>query len=251
MRTIAVIPARMASTRFPGKPLASILGLPMIEHVRRRVGLAASIDEVIVATCDREIADVVTRAGGRAAMTSDKHERCTDRVAEAVAGGLADVVVNVQGDEPLIRPEMIDALCAPLKSHPSMPCTNLMAPIDDDGEFQSLNVIKTVADLAGNALYFSRQPVPSMARAGGLSSRRYKQLGIIAFRREFLELFARLEPTPLEQAESIDMLRALEHGYRVRMVLTEASVVGVDTPADLERAEQLLRSDPLVAAYGM
>src|SRR5687768_3349164 len=127
MRVVAIIPARMASTRFPGKPLAMILGLPMVEHVRRRVAMSQAVAQVVVATCDREIVDVVRRAGGMAIMTSERHERCTDRVAEAAAEMKADVVVNVQGDEPLVQPDMIDALCAPLEADPNLPCTNLMA----------------------------------------------------------------------------------------------------------------------------
>jgi 3-deoxy-manno-octulosonate cytidylyltransferase (CMP-KDO synthetase) len=239
----------MGSTRLPGKPLIDILGLPMVEHVRRRVGLSPIIDEVIVATCDREIADVVERYGGRAVMTSDRHERCTDRVAEAARAIDADIVINVQGDEPLLRPESFDGLLAPLGADPSLPCTNLMAVIVDDAEFTSLNVVKVVVRRSGDALYFSREPVPSSRRAGGAAIPRLKQLGIIAFRSGFLARFALLEPGPLEVIESVDMLRALEHGYRVHMVLSPAAAIGVDTPADLERAIALMSQDDLAPRY--
>lgn len=249
MRTVAIIPARMASTRFPGKPLADILGLPMIEHVRRRVALSPDIDEVVVATCDREIADVVERAGGRAVMTADTHERCTDRIAEAAATLQADVIVNVQGDEPFVRPEMFGPLLRPLADDPELLCTNLMAEIRDEREFQSSDVVKAVFDLRHNAIYFSREPIPSARKAGGVKYKKFKQLGIVAFRMDFLGRFAVLPPTPLEALESVDMLRALEHGYRVRMVETPSEVVGVDTPEDLRRAVQLMQRDDIFNSY--
>ncbi|MFZ5447605.1 MAG: 3-deoxy-manno-octulosonate cytidylyltransferase [Thermodesulfobacteriota bacterium] len=248
-RIIAIIPARMASTRFPGKPLADILGLPMIEHVRRRVALAPLVNEVVVATCDREIAEAVVAGGGRAVMTAPTHERCTDRVAEAALGQEADIVINVQGDEPLVHPAMLEPLLSPLLAEATLPCTNLMAKIHSEAEFHSPNVVKTVCDLKGNALYFSREPIPSLSKAGGLVFAKYKQLGIIAFRREFLQCFTNLPPTPLEQVESVDMLRAVEHGYPVRMVETSFDVVGVDTPEDLARAKQLMETDPLFPSY--
>lgn len=248
-RVIAVIPARMASTRFPGKPLAPILGLPMIEHVRRRVGLTDEVSEVVVATCDGAIAEVVAAAGGTAVLTSSEHERCTDRVAEAAAGLRADIVVNVQGDEPCVRPEMLKALIAPLIDDPSVLCTNLMSPIDVEEEFDNPDVVKVVADRKGDALYFSREPIPSRRKASGSGPARFKQLGIIAFRSDFLQTFARLEATPLEAAESVDMMRAVEHGYAIRMVPCLHSGVGVDRPQDIARASAVLRDDPLVVRY--
>lgn len=238
----------MAATRFPGKPLASLLGLSMIEHVRRRAALCRSIDDTVVATCDRAIFDEVIRHGGKAVMTSDRHERCTDRVAEAAAQLDAGLVVNVQGDEPLVRPDMLEVLIRAFDSDRSLPCANLMVEIHSEADFQSPNVIKTVVDRQHNALYFSRQPVP-FARKGAAMGARFKQLGIIAFKSEFLSKFAALEPTPLEIAESIDMLRALEHGHKVKMVLCPFESIGVDTPADLERASALLQRDPLTQAY--
>ena len=239
----------MASTRFPGKPLADILGLPMIEHVRRRLLLSHDINDVIVATCDQEILDLVQSYGGQVIMTSDQHERCTDRVAEAIAEINADVVINVQGDEPLINPEMIGPLLEPLKKEKDLLCTNLMNKIETNVEFNNPNVVKTVCDARGNALYFSREPIPSPLKAGELHYKKYKQLGIIAFRNNFLKHFTKLRPTPLEQVESVDMMRAIEHGYKVRMVLSPFEGIGVDTPGDLEDAIILMKQDPFFGNY--
>jgi 3-deoxy-manno-octulosonate cytidylyltransferase (CMP-KDO synthetase) len=249
LKVVAIIPARMASSRFPGKPLADILGLPMIEHVRRRVALAPLIHEVVVATCDREIFAAVNANGGQTVMTAPTHERCTDRVAEAMASITADIVINVQGDEPLVHPDMFPPLLAPFQGEPELPCTNLMSEIVSDEEFANPNVVKTVCDLRGNAMYFSREPIPSVRKVGTLTFQKYKQLGIIAFRQEFLQTLTNLAPTPLEAVESVDMLRAVEHGYPVRMVLTPFQVVGVDTPEDLERARALMEHDELLRSY--
>lgn len=249
MKIIAIIPARMASTRFPGKPLADILGLPMIEHVRRRVKLSPIIGEVMVATCDREIFDVVTKSGGIAAMTADTHECCTDRIAEAALYRDADIVINVQGDEPLVNPDMFEPLITPLRDDAGLMCTNLMCEIHNDEEFKSPDVVKVVCDIYGNASYFSREPIPSVRKAGGLTFKKYKQFGIIGFRKDFLHHFTSLRQTALEKVESVDMLRAIEHGYKVRMVLSPFQVVGVDTPADLERVILLMKNDPLIHYY--
>lgn len=249
MRVVAIIPARMAATRFPGKPLADLLGLPMIEHVRRRVALSSLLHDVIVATCDEEIARVVKQSGGKAVMTSHTHERCTDRIAEAALSIQAEVIINIQGDEPLVRPEMFEGLLRSLTKEPELPCANLMAEILDDSEFNNHNVVKTVFDLDANALYFSREPIPSRSKAGELEFKKFKQLGVIAFRSDFLQTFNRLPPTPLEQVESVDMMRAIEHGYRVRMVQCEHRVIGVDTPEDLARASKLMEMDDLLPRY--
>ena len=249
MNVIAVIPARMASTRFPGKPLVDILGLPMIEHVRRRLLLCQEIDDVIVATCDQSILDLVQNFGGKAIMTSDKHKRCTDRVAEAISSINSELVINVQGDEPLVNPEMIGPLIEPLKKEKELLCTNLMAEIETDVEFKNPNVVKTVCDPQGNAIYFSRESIPSPLKAGELSFRKYKQLGIIAFQSDFLKHFTKLQPTPLEQVESVDMMRAVENGYKVRMVLSNFKGIGVDTPNDLENAVALMKNDTFYGNY--
>ncbi|MCX8130826.1 MAG: 3-deoxy-manno-octulosonate cytidylyltransferase [Clostridia bacterium] len=249
MKIVAVVPARMSATRFPGKPLANISGLPMIEHVRRRVAMCSLIDDVFVATCDKEIYEAVVNFGGKSVMTADTHERCTDRVAEAALDIDADIIVNVQGDEPLVMPEMFEPLLKPLIDDKGVYCTNLMAEIHEEQDFVSSNVVKTVYDLSGNAVYFSREPIPSASKAKGMSYKKYKQLGIIAFRKDFLQKFTALTPTPLEIVESVDMLRAIEHGYKIRMVLTEFQSIGVDTPEDLERAEKLMAKDKLVKNY--
>ena len=249
MNVVAIVPARMASTRFPGKPLAHILGLPMVEHVRRRVAMCSQVSRVVVATCDMEIVDVVKGHGGEAVLTSPKHERCTDRVAEAAEGIDAEVIINIQGDEPFVRPEMLELLLVPFHSNTELACTNLMGEIGSDEEFGSVNVVKTVIDLAGDAVYFSREPIPSKAKAGAISFSRYKQLGIVAFRKNFLIHFAKLPATPLEQVESVDMLRAIEHGFRIRMVKSPWESIGVDTPDDLQRAIGLMNEDSLVHRY--
>ncbi|MBF0308627.1 MAG: 3-deoxy-manno-octulosonate cytidylyltransferase [Magnetococcales bacterium] len=254
MRIVAVIPARMASSRYPGKPLAPIRGLSMIEHVRRRTARCPALERVIVATCDQAIMEEVQRFGGEAVMTSDCHERCTDRVAEAVSRipglGMDDVVVNVQGDMPLVRPEMLTALVEPFFHDPALLCCDLVSPLRSEEEYHSAHVVKVVGNLAGNALYYSREAIPSLKKAPGSGlSGKNKQLGIIAFRRHFLETFSALSPTPLEALESVDMMRPVEHGYPVRLVVTPYATVGVDTPADLGRAEALMLQDDLFPLY--
>ncbi len=250
MNIVAIIPARMASTRFPGKPLADIMGLPMIEHVRRRVSLCPILSRVVVATCDQEILAAVEGYGGEAVMTANTHERCTDRIAEAARNmGLeADIIVNVQGDEPLFHPEQVSELVEPLVQEASLPSSNLMAEILDPEEFASKDVVKVVCLPDGNALYYSREPIPSGSHCKH-TYRKFKQLGIIAFRGEFLQTFYGLSATPLEGVESVDMLRAVEHGYPVRMILSRYPSLGVDTPGGLERAKELMASDPLFPLY--
>lgn len=243
MKIVGIIPARMAATRFPGKPLARLAGRPMVEHVYRRAERCPHLAEVHLATCDREIFDAVEAFGGRAIMTADTHVRCTDRVAEAARSVDADIVVNIQGDEPLIHPAAIAQLCDAILAAPDLPCVNLGNVITREADFLNPNQIKAVCDRQGNALYMSRQPIPTSKVWG--RTRVLRQLGMIAFRRDFLEVFAALAPTPLEQAESVDMLRAIEHGYTVRMVLSEFESFGVDTPDDLRVAEARLAEDPV------
>jgi len=249
MDIIALVPARMGSSRFPGKPLARILGMPMIEHVYRRTACANCLKAVYVATCDPEIRDAVQDFGGSVIMTSPTHQRASDRIAEAAEHVSADVVVMVQGDEPMLHPEMIDAAVAPFYEDPSVICTNLAAPIKTETEFFDPNTIKVVMNHKGDALYFSRSPIPAVPATGFSSIRAYKQVCIIPFRREALRLYARLQPTPLEIAESIDMLRFLEHGYKVRMVETTVASHAVDTQEDLKLVEQLLSDDPFTKRY--
>lgn len=249
MKIIGVIPARMGSSRFPGKPLVSLLGHPMIEHVYRRCRMCKTLDEVYVATCDQEIAEATEKFGGQAIMTSSTHQRASDRVAEVAEHMGADIFVMVQGDEPLIFPEMIDLALEPLLYDSTVLCANLVAPICSEEEFQDPNIIKVVMAQNGDALYFSREPIPTRQRLSFSQLPAYKQVCVIPFRRDFLLCYARLESTPLEQAESIDMLRALEHGYPIRMVKTDYLTHAVDTPEDLKHVEALLQSDPLWQGY--
>lgn len=221
----------------------------MIEHAYRRSALCKSLDDVYVATCDDEIASATKAFGGQAIMTSATHERASDRVAEVAQQIEADIFVMVQGDEPMIVPEMIDQALAPLLADPEIVCTNLAAPIASPEEFEDRNTIKVVMAENGDALYFSREPIPTRQRLPFGQFPAYKQVCVIPFRRDFLLTYTALTPTPLEQAESIDMLRAMEHGYRIHMVKTDYTTQAVDTPADLARVESLMRSDPLVAAY--
>lgn len=248
MKIIGFIPARMGSSRFPGKPLASICGIPMIEHVYKRCAMSDSLDDLFVATCDQEIFDCVVAFGGKAIMTDVCHERCTDRIAEAVGNIDCDIIVNIQGDEPMVFPEMIDLAIDPLLNDSSVVCSNLMAPIQSDIEFEDPNEVKVVVDSEWNALYFSREPIPSKKK-GGINIQPFKQVCIIPFRREFLFTYTHLSPTPLEIIESVDMLRVLEHGYKVRMVPTDYHTYSVDTPEDLRLVEIEMQKDPLFPRY--
>jgi 3-deoxy-manno-octulosonate cytidylyltransferase (CMP-KDO synthetase) len=250
MKIVAVIPARMGSSRFPGKPLAPILGHPMIEHVYRRTMLCDSLAGVIVATCDTEIVESVEAFGGKAVMTSAAHERASDRVAEAAAGLDADVIVMVQGDEPMTSPEMIEEALVPfIGGDEAVVCANLTARITSQTEFEDPNTIKVVTDREGFALYMSREPIPTLHLQNFDQVSAFKQVCIIPFTAAALQEFIRLNPTPLEVAESIDMMRFIEHGYRVKMIETSFSTHAVDTPEDLKRVEKFLHQDPLTAKY--
>lgn len=240
MRVVAVIPARMGSSRFPGKPLASLCGRPMLQHVYEAAAQCAEIDDVIVATCDEEIAVAARAFGARVAMTSASHERATDRVAEACASEDADIVVMVQGDEPMIRPRLIGAAVEALRSDPSVGCVNLMSPIQDEIDARDPNTIKVVVNRDGDAMYFSRARVPLAGASGSAGTGCFKQVCVMAFRRAALDQFSTLPATPLEAAESIDLLRFLEHGRRVRMVRVDTVTHAVDTPSDLQRVEALM-----------
>jgi 3-deoxy-manno-octulosonate cytidylyltransferase (CMP-KDO synthetase) len=248
-KVVGVIPARMGSSRFPGKPLAPILGIPMVEHVRRRVAMCENLDGVYVATCDQEIYDAIESFGGEAVMTSTVHQRASDRVAEVAESMEADIFVLVQGDEPMTLPEMIDRAVAPMLEDSSIECVNLTKRIDSLDSWRDPNTIKVVTDLNGDALYFSRQPIPTDRILGTEGIPLFKQVCIIPFRRDTLLSYASLAPTPLEESESIDMMRFLEHGYRVRMVETEFDTFAVDTPEDLERVQEMMRTDELTQSY--
>lgn len=245
MKILGIIPARMGSSRFPGKPMAPILGKPMIGHVYERVSKATSLEKTVVATCDQEICAYVESIGGIAVMTSASHERASDRCAEALQiverqnGVTYDVVVMVQGDEPMTYPGMIDEAISPFLASSEVQVVNLMAPIESVEEFEDRNCIKVVCDLMGNALYFSREPLPTRLKG---DVEMFKQVCIIPFRRNFLIEYTRMPPTPLEIAESIDMLRVLESGMKVMMIPTTHRTFAVDTPEDLKRVSDLMRS---------
>lgn len=241
-----MIPARMASTRLLGKPLCKICGIPLIEHVYKRAAMSEILNELYVATCDEEIIKVVEGFGGQGIMTSSTHQRCTDRIAEACQNIStdADIVVNIQGDEPLLYPEMIDMAVGPLIENLDIVCSNLIAPINSMEEFEDLNEIKVVVDREGFALYFSREPIPT-CKKGAKKLPMFKQVCIIPFRKDFLMTFTQLSPTPLEIAESIDMLRVLEHGYRIRVVESRYETYSVDTVEDLKKVEKKMKNDPL------
>ena len=245
MNVLALIPARMGSSRFPGKPMAPILGKPMIGHVYDRVAKSPRLSLTAVATCDKEIYDYIESIGGVAVMTGDEHERASDRCAEALLKLEAkyqtryDVVVMVQGDEPMTHPDMIDEAVRPLLEHPDVQVVNLLGKIKDAAEFEDRNCIKVVCDLNLNALYFSREPIPTRCKVDKIPMG--KQVCIIPFRRDFLLEYTRLAPTPLEIAESVDMMRVLEHGLRVRMAPTQHDTQAVDTLEDLQKVERLMQ----------
>lgn len=237
MRTLCVIPARYASTRLPGKPLADICGKPMICRVLERARCARKPDKVIVATDDERICDAVRAEGGEALMTRTDHPTGTDRLAEvAEAYPAVDLIVNVQGDEPLIEPSVIDDLIVPFEMDENLPMATVMTRMEDAEEQLDPNNVKVVVDKLGYALYFSRSLVPYPRAAAGPV---YKHIGIYAYRRDFLLRYARLEPTPLEKAESLEQLRALENGYGIRVLETDCRFVGVDTAEDLALVNKL------------
>ncbi|MBU0543741.1 MAG: 3-deoxy-manno-octulosonate cytidylyltransferase, partial [Proteobacteria bacterium] len=244
MKIIALIPARMGSSRFPGKPMAAILGKPMIGHVYERVAQSSMLDLTAVATCDREIYDYIESIGGVAVMTGNQHERASDRCAEAllklekVNNTRYDIVVMVQGDEPMTHPDMITEAVQPLLDDADVKVVNLLGRIRDKAEFEDRNCIKVVCDLNLNAMYFSREPIPTRCKVDEIPM--CKQVCIIPFRRDFLIEYTHMEPTPLEVAESVDMMRILEHGFKVRMAPTKFNTQAVDTPEDLKKVEQLI-----------
>lgn len=239
----------MGSSRFPGKPLAQLLGRPMLEHVYKRVALSKTLSATYIATCDEDIRLAAENFGAHVIMTSDSHERASDRVAEAIAGIDADLIVMVQGDEPMTHPDMIDAAVAPFHNDLQLGCVNLVRKIDNAADFQDTNTIKVVMNQLGDAIYMSRQPIPTLAKSGFAQTAAYKQVCIIPFRRAMLHKYMHLSATPLEQLESVDMMRLIEHGYRVKMIHTTFDTQAVDTEADLLRVAKLMEADPLLAAY--
>jgi 3-deoxy-manno-octulosonate cytidylyltransferase (CMP-KDO synthetase) len=238
-RAIAVIPARHASVRFPGKALADVHGKPLIYHVWARARLLTTVERIVVATDDERIAAAVRGFGGAAVLTGAAHPSGTDRVAEAVRGDAAELVVNLQGDEPLFDAKAVDELVRLMGDDPTVQMGTLAHPIRDADEMQDVNANKVVLDQAGYALYFSRSPIPFARQPGLVTPLRH--IGIYVFRAAFLQRFAALPPTPLERTETLEQLRALEHGVRIRVLVTPHASLGVDTPADLARLIAHLR----------
>jgi 3-deoxy-manno-octulosonate cytidylyltransferase (CMP-KDO synthetase) len=242
-RYTVIIPARMASSRYPGKPLVEILGLPLVEHVRRRALLADGVGDVIVATCDTSIIDAIRGFGGQAVMTADTHERCTDRVEEATRTLADDIIVMVQGDEPLLMPDAVSRVAQPLVDDPAIICTNLLSPLESDADLDNPNIVKAMCDQAGRILFFSRAHVPFPRKAVPVPV--YRQSGIMAFRGALLRKYATLSETPFERAESVDMLRLLEHGLPIHSVVVDYPTVGVDRPQDVAVVERYLMENPV------
>jgi 3-deoxy-manno-octulosonate cytidylyltransferase (CMP-KDO synthetase) len=242
MNILAVIPARYTSTRFPGKPLVSIAGKPMIERVWERARRASRVTRVIVATDDERIAQAVKSFGGETVLTRADHRSGTERVAEvAIAHPDAEILVNIQGDMPLIEPAAIDAGIQAVQDEEDVTLGTLAVPISNPAEIMDPNVVKTVLDFDGNALYFSRAPIPWVRdRQGPVHAKHLKHVGLYVFRREALLEFPTFPQGDLERIEQLEQLRWLENGYRIRVAETEYQSVEVDTPEDVKRAEQLL-----------
>lgn len=240
LKVICVIPARFASTRMPGKPLALINGVPMVEWVARGASESEYIDELIVATDDERVRDAVESFGRTAVMTGGDPRSGTDRVAIVAARRECDLVLNIQGDEPQVKGPMIDAVVEALSGDETVPMATLAYPMNEE-EAADPNAVKVVCDMRGRALYFSRAPIPFSRRVQPQGAQRYmKHIGIYGYRRDFLLKFAALPPSPLELSEGLEQLRALEYGFGVRVVETEYRVVGVDTPDDLARVKVAL-----------
>ena len=245
-KILALIPARMGSSRFPGKPMALINGKPMIGHVLERVARNELLYQTVVATCDKQIYDYVVSIGGYSVMTGDHHERASDRCAEALKlieqqeNIQFDIVVMIQGDEPMTFPEMITEAISPMLSDDSILVTNLIGKISGQKEFEDHNCIKVVCDKEFNALYMSREPIPTKTKRDQIPM--FKQVCIIPFRRDFLLEYTKMEPTPLEISESIDMLRIIENGLNIRMVQTKYNTKAVDTKEDLIEVEKLVKN---------
>lgn len=245
MNIIALIPARMGSSRFPGKPMKKILNKPMIGHVYERVSKCNLLTKTVVATCDKIIYDYIQSIGGEAIMTGDYHERASDRCAEAIEliekkdTISYDIIVMVQGDEPMTHPDMITEAVTPMLDDPNIQIVNLFSEIKSIKEFNDRNCIKVVMDQESNAIYFSREPIPTQSKMNKISKN--KQVCIIPFRRDFLKQYTDLNPTPLEIAESVDMMRVIEYGLKVRMVPTKFNTHAVDTENDLHKVSKYMK----------
>jgi 3-deoxy-manno-octulosonate cytidylyltransferase (CMP-KDO synthetase) len=242
MNVVCIIPSRYESTRFPGKPLADLCGKPMIQHVYERVLMAHTVTYAAVATDDEKIYEAVQKFGGHAIMTSSAHRSGTDRIAEAVSKldrADVDIVVNIQGDQPLFEPAQIDEVAKPLLDDSTIPMSTLIYKIQRDEEITHPNAVKVVFDHDHYAIYFSRATIPYV-RDKGTRASYYKHHGIYAYRRDFLDIFTRLPEGTLEKLEALEQLRALEHGYRIKVVETLYDSVEVDTPQEMERVRRII-----------
>ncbi len=237
-RVIAVIPARYGSSRLPAKALAEIGGAPMVARVWSQSCRARRVDRVIVATDDERIAAPIRAAGGEAMITSGAHPSGTDRVAEVAGRVAAEIYLNVQGDLPFIAPADLDALASAMSADESIEMATLATPIVSEAEWRNPSVVKVVCDARGDALYFSRSPIP-FAREGGMPQTALRHIGVYGYRREFLLRFAALEPGILEQVEKLEQLRALERGFRIRVAASVAPSLEVDTAEDLAQARAI------------
>lgn len=244
LKTVAFIPARYASSRFPGKPIALIAGTPMIQHVYEHVSEAKRVDEVYVATDDSRIAEAVEAFGGKWIMTSPSLRSGTDRCAEAAKKVKADIIANIQGDEPLISPATIDAAISALTRSPKSVMSTAAVRITDPAVLESENAVKVVIDKNGDALYFTRAVVPYLR---GVNRTRYlahytflKHLGIYIYRREFLRVLTRLAETPLETAEKLEQLRVIENGHPIRVAVVQEDTISVDVPSDIATVEEFM-----------
>jgi 3-deoxy-manno-octulosonate cytidylyltransferase (CMP-KDO synthetase) len=240
-KILGVIPARFSSTRFPGKVLAQISSKSMLQHVYERASQARYLSSIIIATDNEKIQQSARSFGARVRLTRADHISGTDRVAEVAAAENAEIVVNIQGDEPLIDPSAIDAAVLPLIHEPEVKMATLKKKIEDPREITDPNVVKVVTDVAGDAIYFSRCPIP-FARDGAGDTPWFKHIGLYVYEREFLLEYAALPVGPLETAERLEQLRALENGHKIRVTETEYESIGVDTPADLERVSRLFEA---------
>ena len=255
MNIVGIIPARMGSSRFPGKPLEKICTLPMIAHVYYRSKMAEILNEVYIATCDQEIADYIDSIGGESIMTSNSHERATERTLEACLKiednnkEKLDIIVMLQGDEPMILPEMIESAVLPLIKDSNIKVANLMSKINTEEECNDPNEVKVVVSQNNNALYFSRERIPSKKKYDKGTIMTYRQVCIIPFTRSALIHYNKLSPTPLEIIESIDMNRFLENGINVKMILTENNTMAVDTKKDLVEVELRMKNDTIIDKY--
>lgn len=237
MEITAIIPARYDSTRFPGKPLANIAGEPMIKHVYQRVEDVKNLDKVIVATDDKRIYDTVESFGGRVEMTSKEHSSGTDRIAEVASSLESDLIINVQGDEPLIEPAMIEQAVDPFYCDDGLVMSTLKKKIESKSEVSDPNVVKVVTDREGYALYFSRSTIPYNQKQ---ANDYYKHIGLYVYSKDFLLQFSNMKPTSLEKTESLEQLRALQNGYKIKVVETNFNTIGVDRPDDIERVEEII-----------